>query len=130
MRSARIMRRERSSDFAHAPLGRRILGRGACSNSLCPGLTPQVGFTRLAALHMQNSGKPEFCGIHRKEALHPYRWIAGSSPAMTARSQRQEPLSSRRGELLVLGLGALQRRARRKPIGVSNELGALGQELE
>src|SRR5262249_19956661 len=28
----------------------------------CPGLTPQVGFTRLAALDdMQNSGKPEFC---------------------------------------------------------------------
>src|SRR2546430_3308385 len=31
--------------------------------------------------------------------------------------------TSRRGELLVLGFRALQRRARRKPIGVSNELG-------
>src|SRR6266487_5966131 len=31
-------------------------------DSSCPGLTPQVGFTRLAALDdMQNSGRPEFC---------------------------------------------------------------------
>src|SRR5262249_27917251 len=55
----------------------------------CPGLTPQVGFTRLAALHMQNSGKHEFCGIHQKEASHPRGWIAGSSPAMTLIDQRQ-----------------------------------------
>jgi hypothetical protein len=41
------------------------------------------GFTRLAALHMQKSGKPDFCGIHRKKALSFKGWIAGSSPAMT-----------------------------------------------
>src|SRR6516165_757272 len=34
-----------------------------------PGLDTASRVTRLAALHMQKSGKPDFCGIHRKEAL-------------------------------------------------------------
>jgi hypothetical protein len=42
---------------------------GALIDSSCPGLTPQVGFTRFAALlKLQNSGKPSSAGIHQKES--------------------------------------------------------------
>jgi hypothetical protein len=40
------------------------VGFGPPHPAVIAGLDPQVGFTRLAAPYMQNSGKPEFCAIH------------------------------------------------------------------
>src|SRR5712691_11402145 len=57
-----------------------------------PGLTPQVGPVRLAALiMMRNSGKPEFrCNPSalRKVFLQRRRWMPGSSPGTTTSPSR------------------------------------------
>src|SRR5262249_42695065 len=47
-------------------------------DSSCPGLTPHVGFTRLAAPKCRTPASPSSVGIHRKKALRSRRWIAGS----------------------------------------------------
>src|SRR6516225_7408799 len=59
-----------SLDLAPLAFSRRGLFPCAISDrdSSCPGLTPQVGFTRLAAPNMQNSGKPEFCRHRSKRS--------------------------------------------------------------
>jgi len=48
-----------------------------------PGLSPQVGFTRLVEPIMRNSGRPEFRCHPRLPSASPKTWMPGSSPGMT-----------------------------------------------
>jgi hypothetical protein len=48
-----------------------------------PGLSPHVGFIRLAALYNTQLGQARGAAISLMEALRPPIEVAGSSPAMT-----------------------------------------------
>src|SRR3989442_1894930 len=56
------------------------------SNSSLPGLTPQVGFTRLAADNTAQLGQARVAvqSINLCKELLRSRWMRGSSPRMTA----------------------------------------------
>jgi hypothetical protein len=57
--------------------------RMAPLGSSWPGLSPQVGFTRLAAIMMRNSGKPELRCHPRLHSPRDKTWMPGTRPGMT-----------------------------------------------